>query len=395
MNNIPDDVGHSDVDVRHEARRIIYHAQKIESSIKRNHPAGRSVINRFFDPLTTPEDPNDEGGCVLNRLDNETAEKLALGFPCLELVKPPVKKVFLESGSTPALAALGMAGLLPTFDDGGKGPELFTNNMLAHLVLQRAWRPLPRALYGDRILDLKYAGYFPIAKQELEQAANGDKQKKRHAETIYTEMVNEAKDYDVLLMTASKFHLVHGMFVGSPHNAFLKSAFVQGGQNLYVLLDYTKLLLDDAQVEKEYLQPRCIRVFDRDSPAKDKNPCRRLGFHEARDRRWPSSWLEAVRLILAEGGSVRIYVAGPSSGSDALAGNNQLKQVIEESETALRAENVYVQVHDGPHGQPFEVPVDGSNFSILPPSHVAGNGVRQIRLRFLEYGLNDRSATGR
>lgn len=311
--------------------------------------ASHAVFELFFRP-------NNLHQTIRERLLVEPYAKLALGAVCYHLLTEGAdNRVFFEGGSTTALAACAMFHQWAS--DGKKlerSIDFVTNNALLLLPAGCIDGVKPRMVYANRHLNQKYAEWFPVSDEEIRKAIEEHEQcqtgrtnevpHKARVRKAWTRLLRDAWCYDCLFLTASRFHLFFGPFVGSLDNAFFKNAYYTAPR-LIVLLDASKVI-DNGQLEKEWCEQKCYQVFDQrereftemslewvlgSQPNKalvdeklraaERNPCVRLGLQEAEvcvedgrtiQIRRPDCWAEAVHVALRSHGDVRIYLSGTS-----------------------------------------------------------------------------------
>jgi hypothetical protein len=304
-------------------------------------------------------------GDAVQRMHEETLAKLAFADVLRRCLSEAQREsIFVESGSTTALAFLAMAEWCRANSSAGvrRRWKVRTNNAFVQHALCNLQGVSVRLLYGNSVLDPKYGGFYPVSAKTIAKAREGKAQegKAREGQTrarvlvreAWERMLADAARFRQLVMTASRFHLYCGAFVGgSPDNALLKAAFFTGagagsgsaaGSRVAILLDGSKLLLNRdlpaewgngcIQIITPPLEHRYARLLTRllgDQARKaawdswDLNPVVGCGLHRARFRsrtgefmevEAPSSWAECVKNIIERrGGEVSLYVAEPQA----------------------------------------------------------------------------------
>jgi len=357
------------------------------------------VCDRFF------EGWSDAKGKVLDRMRKQPYAKAALGSVLLQAVRQRAMKPFVESGSTLALALLALSELYRQGEGALASRRVKTNNLLVQMALYSLTEASPLVLYGDMYFNRKYGGYFPVAEDVICRATAGDAECADEVWNAWARLRQDVRMFDLLFMTASRFSLFCGPFVGSPDNALLKSAFYTG-QRVFCLIDGTKIVPNN-RLPFEWARPECIPVFAQafggfnirqlsaiygknrggrfadllDSAAK-RNPCVRLGYtdvkvpmaHAAR------SWAECVETVLSRtDGELAVFVSEPDTEHGGVF-ERFLRDAVREGSECFARFGCKVRIEPPERSL---VKVNPKTCSLLPAGAEAGWAVPVWRCRYV------------
>ncbi len=310
-------------------------------------------------------------GSFKDRLRRNPFAKLGFAQIIDELVNREDRElVFIESGSTPALATLAATERWFADNPSSINLKVETNNFVVPFLLGGFPRIDPSVLYGAN-LDQGYGAYFPVSASEITLAIEGNNKSLLHVREAWKELLTRAWHFDRLFMTASRYSFIVGPFVCSPDNALLKNAFFGNGRRITVLLDGSKILSNQFLI-KEWESPLSVQVFDHGGGAftpqfirrvfginqaeevqqhvvdtkwrgAEKNPCFKLGLREELIRTngsnddierisTPPSWEHCVRTVLGRDGSeLCVYVAEPDTPETGEDFEDTLRTVTDEA----------------------------------------------------------------
>jgi hypothetical protein len=387
-----------------------------------DHSAGdtdSTIVDRYVFDLSTGSlaVKSEEGHCSIeqafntrldpehtwvDRMRKEPAAKIACGGAILRsLASGTFQDVFIEGGSTTALAVLGALTVADQlraarFD---RSPLALSTNMpkIYDLILNRRWIS-PSLLYAQGgSFNPKYGENFPVAETVLRDAmvktkGLSDDEILRCEEAVvhaWRTMLADGWSFQHTIMTASKFNFGIGPFVGSRHNALLKAAYLATARELTVLIDGSKMLTAN-DLQREWLNGECSQIIAGQLRSKgypkrlfaiagcavdeqnldklaeiawavaDREPVTRLslkGDYLRNETRGgakvdvPQSWAHAVaQILLRKEGTVRVFVSQPVSETEEVF-ETRLLSAIEEGNRILRGANeIYDKVRVGkPH----------------------------------------------
>jgi hypothetical protein len=360
---------------------------------------------------------------ILQRLQENPFAKSALGSVVDALLRnQPHETVFVESGSTPKLAMTSADRYWANSNPLPRTVKIETNNSKIADWKPRSSEIRVRGIFGGH-LNAEFGGFFPVSEEQIDKAMHdgNDHDSQAAVDSAWNEMVQQARNYDRLFMTASRFNFYAGPFVSSKDNALLKLAYHSAGRRFAILLDGSKLLAN-ADVVKEWFDDSSVQVFDHGEPkergfikqllglspgeqpdvweakraAARRNPGVQLRtlpeprfipkgarghVHIARVSSWENCVMKTLKATNAgeEAGDVSVYVSEPDAPDERANFERRLHAMVEEANGSFRGNGERVHIAKP---EMHAVVVNPRSESILLPPDGKGVPVRIWECRY-------------